>query len=128
TRVSFNYFISETVFTTIVQAVALVGEQGWKLLPWYRFDTASGLWRHRAGAVEPPVRLLDARFDATGRLQYPARYDRAPESALLEYLAEATELLAALPDTPHVEAQSLPPEFEHLRWFDLPAVCVSESA
>ena len=128
TRISFNYFISETVFTTIVQAVALIGDQGWKLLPWYRFDVASGLWIHRAGAVQPPVRLLDAHFDASGRLHYPVRHTRAPETALLDYLDEATALFASLPDTPHPEAQCLPAEFEHLRWFDLPAVCISESA
>ncbi|MBU6280281.1 MAG: hypothetical protein KGN78_13650, partial [Actinomycetales bacterium] len=79
-------------------------------------------------AEEPPVRLLDAHFDAHGRLRYPVRHNRAPESALVDYLAEATALLAGLPETPHLESQSLPAEFEHLRWFDLPAVCVSESS
>ncbi len=128
TRVSFNYFISETVFHTIVQAVALIAEQGWKLLPWYRFDPTSGLWRHRAGEPEPPVRLLDARFDLHGNLQYPVHHVRAPESALLDYLAEAASMLAALPETTFAEAESLPAAIEHLRWFDLPAVCLSESA
>ncbi len=52
TRVSFNYFISETVFHTIVQAVALIAEQGWKLLPWYRFDpTSMAASSRRTGAT-----------------------------------------------------------------------------
>ena len=56
-RVNFNYFISEPVFDYVVAAVSLVAEHGWRLLPDYRFDPATGLWRHRDGPVEPPLRL-----------------------------------------------------------------------
>ena len=35
-------------------------------LPHYRFDPTTGLWRHRAGPVEPPLRLPDLRYDADG--------------------------------------------------------------
>ncbi len=38
-RVNFNYFISDSVFEFITEAVNLVATHGWKLLPWYRFDT-----------------------------------------------------------------------------------------
>ena len=45
----------------------------------YRFDPATGLWRHRDGPVEPPLRLGDVRYDEDGVLRYP-RHDRpAPE-------------------------------------------------
>ena len=72
TRVSFNYFISEAVFEYIVAAVDLVATHGWRLLPAYRFDPLSGLWRHRAGHVEPPLRLTDLSYDAdTGELVVP---------------------------------------------------------
>ena len=54
-RVNFNYFISEPVFTYIVDAVALVARDGWRLLTDYVFDPATGLWRHRRGLVEPPL-------------------------------------------------------------------------
>jgi hypothetical protein len=37
-----------------VEAVHLVADQGWKLLGDYRFDPATGLWRHRQGPVGPP--------------------------------------------------------------------------
>ena len=50
-RVNFNYFISETVFEHILDAVALVAREGWRLLPHYRFDPATGLWRHAAGVA-----------------------------------------------------------------------------
>jgi hypothetical protein len=129
TRVSFNYFISEAVFEYLVQAVDLVAEQGWKLLPEYRFDPTTGLWRHHLGPVEPPLRLSHLSYDAaTGDLRHPTfGHDRAPESALVDHLAAARAQFAAA----SVEQPSGPPpgvlsaEFEHLRWFDLPAASLS---
>ena len=48
-RLGFNYFMTEAVFAYIVEAVHLVANEGWKLLPWYRFDPASGMWAHVDG-------------------------------------------------------------------------------
>ena len=124
-RVSFNYFISDAVFRYIVDAVSLVADHGHKLVRHYRFDPATGLWRHESGLVEPPLRLYHLRYDATGHLTFPRRDDRAPESALAEHLAEARALLESLPepDTTMTDAadERLSADFEHLRWFDLPA-------
>ncbi len=125
TRVSFNYFISEAVFQYLVAAVDLVAEHGWKLLPEYRFEPASGLWRHHLGPVEPPLRLANVGYDpATGDLIVPPMgHDRAPESALVDYLHEARERFAAASAESCAEPAegALSAEFEHLRWFDLPA-------
>ena len=124
TRVSFNYFISETVFQYLVEAVDLVAEHGWKLLPQYRFNPASGLWRHEHGPIEPPLRLSQLSYDpATGELiRPPVDIARAGEDALAGHLQSARELFAAAaswePTEPHAGALSA--EFEHLRWFDLP--------
>jgi selenocysteine lyase/cysteine desulfurase len=125
-RVNFNYFVSETVLQYVLDAVHLVAEQGWKLLPDYRFDTASGLWRHRDGPIEPPLSLHDLRYGADGELRYPRHTLRAPESALAGHLADARELLAARP----ADATWEPPagvgvDFESLRWFELPAECLA---
>jgi len=127
TRVSFNYFISETVFRYIVEAVDLVATEGWKLLPLYRFDPVSGLWRHRDGPIEPPLRLTDLGYDPdTGELRRPdLPRDRAPESALADYLDEARAILAAADGSGGDGVPELGADFEHLRWFELPAVCVS---
>jgi selenocysteine lyase/cysteine desulfurase len=125
TRVSFNYFISEPVFQYLVAAVDMVAEHGWKLLPEYHFEPATGLWKHRAGAVEPPLRLSHVSYDAaTGdMLRPPVDRERAPESALVGYLDAARALFAATPawcldDCPPLD---LSDDFESLRWFDLPA-------
>ena len=88
-RVNFNYFISEPVFRYIVDAVGLLADLGWALIDDYLFDPVTGLWRHRAGPVEPPLRLTDLRFDEDGVLTYPHTRVTAPESALAGYLADA---------------------------------------
>ena len=58
-RVNFNYFISEPVFEFILDAVELVASDGWRLLPHYRFEPATGLWQHAGGtrrATDEPAR------------------------------------------------------------------------
>ncbi|WP_353826555.1 aminotransferase class V-fold PLP-dependent enzyme [Agromyces sp. SYSU T0242] len=130
-RINFNYFISPAVFDYLVEAVLLVARDGWRMLPDYTFDPASGLWRHRRGPVEPPLRLRQLSYDADGALTYPHHEDRAPESALRGYLAEAEAVFAAAaarggPTEPaDAAAPGVTDDFEHLRWFDLPAACLT---
>lgn len=120
-RVNFNYFLSEEVFRYIVSSVALVAEHGHRLTPFYRFDAATGLWRHRDGTVEPPLRLSQLSYEG-GTLRYPRREETVGEEALAGYLEYARELLGGLPDLASENvATTLGPDFEHLRWFDLPA-------
>jgi selenocysteine lyase/cysteine desulfurase len=127
-RVSFNYFISETVFSYIVEAVLLVARDGWRLLGDYRFEPATGLWRHRRGPAEPPLRLGQVTYDAQGRIQYPRHHDRAPESELRRYLEEAKVLLgAATPASAEPVDGLVSADFEHLRWFDLPPACLADA-
>ncbi len=126
-RVNFNYFISEPVFDYVVQAVHFVAAHGARFLTDYAFDPHTGLWRHRSGPAEPPLRLTDVRYDpGTGEMCYPRHRDRAPESALAGYLAEAAQL-AQLRRDPDGDGPlpTLRADFEHLRWFDLPRECVS---
>jgi selenocysteine lyase/cysteine desulfurase len=126
-RVNFNYFISEAVFEYLLAAVHLVADQGRKLLPDYRFDPASGLWRHRRGPVEPPLRLHGLRYDEQGRLRFSSSHAKAHDGALAGYLEEARRLLAARPDLPDGDGAAAPgmsADFEALRWFVLPAACL----
>lgn len=121
-RVNFNYFISEAVFRYIIQSVELIAEHGWKLLPFYRFDAASGRWHHREGAVEPPLRLTMLTYSDSGELTYPKEHDQAPESELHNYLEFAHDLVQSLQDPTLVEAETgMSPDFDLLRWFDLSA-------
>ena len=128
-RINFNYFISKKVFSYLVEAVRLVATDGWRLLEDYRFDPASGMWRHHLGPVEPPLRLRQISYDQNGAMQYPHHENRAPETDLERYLKEAIAILTgprAQPD--HSIAQhplTLSEDFEHLRWFELPTACLS---
>jgi len=124
-RVNFNYFISEAVFTYVVQAVKLVARDGWRLLGDYRFDPANGLWRHHRGPVEPPMRLSQVGYDADGTLRYPHQHQTAPESALQDYLAEARELMSTCQQAGADSEGHVNEDFDHLRWFDLPSRCLS---
>src|SRR3546814_12051624 len=74
--ISFNYFISQTVGDYPANAVDLLAAQGARLLPDYRFNPHTGLWSHRDGAVEPPLRLTDVEFRADGTVHYPRSEER----------------------------------------------------
>jgi selenocysteine lyase/cysteine desulfurase len=130
-RVNFNYFISEVVFSYILEAVHLVADQGWKLLGDYRFDPATALWRHRRGPVEPPLRLDRLSYDAQGRMRVEGvHHATASDGELAGYLDQARRLLAARTldgDGDGDGDGSLPglsADFEALRWFVLPAACL----
>ncbi len=120
-RVSFNYFISETVFAYILEAVHLIADHGWRLLPLYRFDPASGRWRHRDQPLEAPTSLSDIAYD-DGQMTYPSHRQHEPETALAGYLDEARRILetAAPGVDPDATDLELTDDFEHLRWFPLP--------
>ena len=92
-RVSFNYFISEAVFDYIVDAVHLLANEGWKLLPHYRFDPATGLWHHATAPARP---LLSLRDLGVGR----RRIETAPESVLAVQLDEARRIIREAATTP----------------------------
>ena len=120
-RVNFNYFISEAVFSYILDAVDLIATHGWRLLPDYRWDPREDRWIHRDERRQHVMRLTDVRY-VSGRMSFRSRRATEPEWALQGYLAEGKEILlrerAHAPTEPPVE---LPPEVENLRWFTLPS-------
>lgn len=123
-RVNFNYFLDPPVTDYIIEAVRLVAREGWKLLPDYRFEPFTGLWRHRHGLADPPLRLTDVTYNDEGAMTYPHHTDTAPIEALEGYLAEARRILASAPSSLGPSAH-LSDDFDHLRWFTLPEVCLS---
>jgi hypothetical protein len=120
-RVNFNYFISEEVFNYILDAVHLVAESGWVLLPYYRFSVDSGLWRHRDYRSGCELGLDDLSFDS-GDLEYRSTQLTEPESALARHLEEARQIVAKAEAEYGAEKETavLPEELERLRWFPLP--------
>jgi len=120
-RVNFNYFISETVFDYILEAVHRVAREGWRLLDEYDFNPHTGLWRHARGLAEPPMSLSDVTYADSG-MNFTRRRRHEPESRLPEYLVEAGRILAAAQPGSAAPRKplELTPDFEHLRWFPLP--------
>jgi selenocysteine lyase/cysteine desulfurase len=128
-RVSFNYFVSETVFGYILDAVELIATHGWRLAPQYRLDARSGLWRHGAGVVRGPLSLRDVSY-ADGTMRYLRPEERLPEAALAGHLEEARAILARPPRPPRpaqsaedLDADAL---FHELRWFLMPDEAAEE--
>ena len=117
-RVNFNYFISETVFDYIIEAVHMVATDGWRLLRDYRFEPMSGLWHNTWGLVDPRVSMNDLSYDE-GRLDYPRRRQTESEGRLHDYLKMAEAILQSAEDDPVPTRPQLSEDFEHLRWFVL---------
>jgi selenocysteine lyase/cysteine desulfurase len=117
-RLSFNYFISDTVADYLIEAVDLIARYGYRLLPDYRFDLHHGLWRHRAQPTAAGPDLADLWSPE------PPKTPFAGEESLAGQLAEARRLLAERPADLDATIPDLPPEFERMRWFPLPPVCL----
>jgi hypothetical protein len=127
-RVNFNYFLSETQFQFIVDAIHLIATEGWRLLPHYTFDPDTGEWRHRGHGSVPVMRLADVSY-RTGKMEYRSRHATQPEWALPGYLEEAQRIIAATTDeyrTLSIDDPVRTADFEELRWFPLPGEVLEE--
>lgn len=53
TRLSFPHFMDESEVEYILQAIRFVTNDGWKILPLYKYDVATATWAHhlRLGAA-----------------------------------------------------------------------------
>ena len=108
TRINFNYFISETLRDYLIDAVALLARYGQRLLADYIFCPDTGLWHHRKGPAQHPLRLFDLFYDDAGTLHCPTDCDTLGEAALSDHLREARALLHSRPDEVPDGASGLP--------------------
>jgi hypothetical protein len=128
TRVNFNYFIAEDVFRYVIEAVHLIATSGYRLLPDYAFDPHTALWRHRDAAAGPAPSLRDVRYGTDGTMSCPDVHAPPTRRPLADYLDEARKILEALPDPPDDADDTtvrVSADFERLRWFELPADCLT---
>ena len=119
-RLNFNYFISEPVFEFVLEAVHMVANDGWRLLPHYDFEPDTGLWTNQEGVAEPPMSLRSLSYE-DGEPVATLHRAREPESVLQDYLKYAKHIFAE-PEVrgPVAHDRELSDDFEHLRWFPLP--------
>lgn len=115
-RLNFNYFIDENEFAYLVDALELVAEHGWRLLPFYAFDDRLGIWSYRGQARTLRASLRNWSFEGGAPKQRPTRvsddFNRLLEQAR-EELLKPRALEGA--NTIHLEEPC-----EALRWFALP--------
>ena len=122
-RVNFNYFITDDSFRFIVDAVHFIADHGWTLLPFYTFEDTSGLWLHREFRREPglslkhDVNFRDGRFRCRSRVSTALDDDRA---SYFEEALRSVEQAIASYSALEIEPECHTPEFDKLRWFDLP--------
>ncbi|HEY0479553.1 MAG TPA: aminotransferase class V-fold PLP-dependent enzyme [Kofleriaceae bacterium] len=127
-RVNFNYFLSDTEASYLVDAIQLIADDGWRLLPHYDFDPDTGEWLHRSRRGHGVHRLTDISY-RTGRLEFHARHASAPEAALPGYLDDARRIIAATQAEYaglELPAHPMTQDFEELRWFPLPGDALAE--
>jgi len=126
-RVNFNYFISETVFEYVLDAVEIVARDGWRMLPQYEFHAESGRWTHRRLQTLPLMTLDDVRY-TSGKLEYRSRHATEPEWVLPGYVEEARKLMSAAGDdlAPREAEPRVSDDFEELRWFPFPSEAATE--
>jgi selenocysteine lyase/cysteine desulfurase len=125
-RVNLNYFISAAQADYIAAAVELIAADGYRLLPAYRFDPHTGLWRHASGAPRLALTLAAVSYRPDGEMAYPHDRGQAGEDAFPGYLREARAVLAGLPARLPGGPTGLSPDFEALRWFPLPPGCLGQ--
>lgn len=113
-RLNFNYFISESEFDYIVEAVHMIASDGWRLLPLYTYEAETGVWRHRDGLPRPLASLLDADFTGSEPAPKTVSLD-----ALDDYIEVAKRILSEAPLDDGIE-QTLSAQAEELRWFPTP--------
>jgi selenocysteine lyase/cysteine desulfurase len=118
-RLSFNYFTSDEVFEYILEAIHLLAEHAWKLLPLYRFDPCSGLWHHRDHRRAVPT-LADAHLP---------RATSEPDRALARHLEQARQIVRTVesaPPYPSISDPVISERFEQIRWFPLPGEALAK--
>nr|WP_010133227.1 aminotransferase class V-fold PLP-dependent enzyme [Microbulbifer agarilyticus] len=114
-RLNFNYFIDEETYEYLLRAVELVAEHGWRLLPYYYFDTTNGTWRYQKRALSPEVSLNTLDFSqpaAAASADFGTSFAGLLEQAEQELLRPNRE-----GETYRLE---LSDTAEALRWFVLP--------
>lgn len=109
-RLNFNYFLDAETVDYLIEAVELIAEQGHRLLPYYQYDAAAGVWRYQGEHAEPPLALSME----SSQIQPP----QPVQTPLGDFIHRAREILEA-PQGDICAQPILSPRAEDLRWFNL---------
>ena len=121
TRIGFNYFFTPETVNYIIEAVNMIADEGWKLLPFYTFDARTGLWRHRDASTWDIPDLSQVMTGAPAPESSAAK-DKS-EGSLTCHLDQARRIFAAASRNPDAIAPprtAMPDDARALCWFMTP--------
>ncbi len=116
-RLNFNYFIDEAEFSYLLQAIAIVAEYGWRMLPWYHFDEGAGVWRYAGSSGQLVSSLSGVSFlEMVGE----AKNDAGLSVPLEGVLDDARREILSHKPAESASSLVLSESAERLRWFAVP--------
>ncbi|WP_288130097.1 aminotransferase class V-fold PLP-dependent enzyme [Microbulbifer sp.] len=108
-RLNFNYFLDQETVDYLIDAIEVIAEHGHRLLPYYQYDSESGVWRYQGKSAAPALRFsVEEETTPPGQVTLP----------LHTFIDQARALLAQPPGEV-CQQPILSPEGENLRWFNL---------
>ncbi len=116
-RLNFNYFIDEETFEYLLDALELIATHGWRLLPFYSFNTDSGNWCFQN---RKPVMVAEITETNIEELANNSAVGKIYNKPLSEMLKLAEKELTQVDRTEVRYTVDLPQSAEKLRWFALP--------
>ena len=129
TRLNLPWWSSDQEMAFILSAVEMVVNQGWKLLPVYRFNNETGEWRHHTNSVFRDRKWLGHVSFTSGEMTFtanPLSTTGEPESSFQHCLDVARKTfdsapkLAARENLPD-QTVAFPQAVSELRWFLTPS-------
>ncbi|KAL5007852.1 hypothetical protein ScPMuIL_016658 [Solemya velum] len=67
TRINIPYFYDEETADYIISSIRKVAEEGWKLLPYYKYSVSNASYRHvNIGKARNKFSLNDIKYDSNG--------------------------------------------------------------
>ena len=129
TRLNLPWFISDQEVEFILQAVEMVVEDGWRLLPVYRFNNETGEWRHHTNSVFRDRKWLGHVSFTSGEMSFspnPLSQSVEAETSLEQCLEVGRQTIAsasklAARETVPDQTAAFPDSVSELRWFLTPS-------
>ncbi|CAH1267774.1 Hypp3789 [Branchiostoma lanceolatum] len=127
-RLNLPYFATDECVDFILEAVAMIAEHGWKLLPQYLFKPDTGEWKNRNHQVFKDRKWLGSISYSTGHMTFPEPDTEKTKGKLPKNYKECLEIARKVFDKASSPRLQLPDqalafdeEAEKLRWFLLPS-------
>jgi selenocysteine lyase/cysteine desulfurase len=117
-RVGFHYAMDDAEAGFVMDAVEFVADHGYRFLPLYAFDPATGTWSHREYRETREAFSLDAALRASG-CEETALPAATRAGLYADCLADARRWAASLGEPPARSSEPCAVEFGELQFFNI---------